>query len=292
MTDSFYSDRTGGPRSRDLDYVTASAWRAILAAVDSKINANWLAKEFPELCPDGNGVAGTNTNNLYSTLEALVPGVEWRPSDEEPPDVSTALDLVDFIAQRIAKPVDGAWHSFFKHHELGFDVAAGQAQFRDEVNTIFRRTCIAFELGPDMRTVRLGPPEARQVLADLRPNSGDATLDALILDARRRYLLRDLGEERIGLEKLWDAFERLKTIEPGPDKKAQVTTLLDRVASGHMRQAFEDEATALTRLGNEMQIRHFETSKTPLADSEVDYLFARMATLLVHILRLTGRLAR
>jgi len=141
-----------------------------------------------------------------------------------------------------------------------------------------------------MRVVRLGPPEARQLLADLEPDTGDATLDQLIVDARTRYLSRDPADERIGLEKLWDAFERLKTIEHGKNKKMQVTALLDRVASGTMRVTLEQEALALTGIGNQMQIRHFGAGRTELSEVDVDYLFIRMATFVFHVLRSTQRL--
>jgi hypothetical protein len=69
-----------------------------------------------------------------------------------------------------------------------------------------------------------------------------------------------------------------------------VTALLDRAASGEMRARLEAEAKELTDIGNRMQIRHFETSKAPLNDDDVDYLFTRMSALLVQLLRRTGRL--
>lgn len=235
-------------------------------------------------------MAETATQNMRDTIFALI-GIEWPPFRGESPDTTTALDLIDFLGQRVALPIQQAFHSYYGHHELTFDVNAGRAQFRHEVNMIFARTGVAFEVDENMRTARLGPPEARQVLADLRPDTGDSTLDHLVIEARLRYMSRSPADERIGLERLWDAFERLKTIEPGADKKAKVTALLDRAASGTMRQVLEDESSALTKIGNLMQIRHFEIGKTALTDGDVDYLFARMSTLVVHVLRSTGRLA-
>jgi hypothetical protein len=201
-----------------------------------------------------------------------------------------ALDLVDFIAQRVAKPKRASYHDFFHHYELEFDVGSGRRAFRKEVNQVFARGGVAFELNQDMNVVRLGPPEARRILADLRPESGDSTLDELIIDARRRYLSRGFAEERIGLEKLWDAFERLKTLEDAKDKRGSVKLLLDDVATGRIRHVLESESLALTEIGNTMQIRHFESDKTALTDAQVDYLFVRMSDFLVHVLRVTERL--
>jgi hypothetical protein len=48
----------------------------------------------------------------------------------------------------------------------------------------------------------------------------------------------------------------------------------------------------LTELGNQLQIRHFERDKDPIVDDpDVDYLYTRMAAFLLHVLRVTGRLA-
>jgi hypothetical protein len=65
---------------------------------------------------------------------------------------------------------------------------------------------------------------------------------------------------RESLEKLWDAWERLKTLEPGKDKKASTTALLDKVSSEPMFRAYlEHEATRLTEIGNTFMIRHTES---------------------------------
>ena len=79
------------------------------------------------------------------------------------------------------------------------------------------------------------------------------------------------------------------TIEPGIDKLAQVNALLDRAASGAMRVTLEQERS-LTGIGNQMQIRHFETGKAALNDIDVDYWFIRMSTFVFHVLRRTERI--
>jgi hypothetical protein len=230
-TASFYSDRTAGRRPRDIEHLPAQTWRGLLALIQNKIDSNWMAKQFPEMCPDGNGVVGTNRVGLSDLLQALVPDLDWPVGQSEQPATSVALDLVDFVAQRIAKPEPKRYHDFFKHHELDFDIGSGRAEFRQEMNLLFARGGVAFELDTEMRMARLGPPEGRQALADLRPDTGDSTLDQLIVEARTRYLSRDARDVRIGLEKLWDAFERLKTIEGG-SKKTSVTSCSTRSRPG------------------------------------------------------------
>ena len=121
--------------------------------------------------------------------------------------------------------------------------------------------------------------------------TGDADLDSLLEKAREKFLDPDPTVRRESLEKLWDAWERLKTIEPGKDKKAQTKVLLDKAAA---EQTFRDglgkEARELTDIGNEFRIRHSETNKVPLGPSEhVDYLFHRLFALIWLLLRATSR---
>ena len=57
--------------------------------------------------------------------------------------------------------------------------------------------------------------------------------------------------------------------------------------SPKFREALEEEARALTDIGNDLTIRHSETDREQLAKSEhVDYLFYRLYSLIHLILRL------
>lgn len=126
-----------------------------------------------------------------------------------------------------------------------------------------------------------------------RMDTGDAETDRLLEDARRRILSPHPADRQDALEKLWDAFERIKTLEPGADKRTQATRLLERTvpsASPRFRQFLETEAAELTKIGNTLRIRHSETDKEPLHSLEqADYLFHRMFSFLRLVLRTTGR---
>jgi len=264
---------------------------ALVSLIERRINDNWLAHEFPEQCPDGNGIAGTDVQSLDDTLRAIIPGLAIPLNRHEIPELLDILDLIDFIGQHISKSIPYKWHDYFSHHELGFDDGEGRRLFREDVDHLFARAGIAFTINNYMQVERLGPPEARQVIADLSPDSGDSTLDNLIIDARTRFLSPLIDDRRLALEKLWDAFERLKTIDPGVDKKQSAGALLGRVASGEWFQRLNDEMRELTTIGNVMQIRHFETSKKDVPEGAVDYLFNRLASMILYLLRSTGRLA-
>jgi hypothetical protein len=63
-----------------------------------------------------------------------------------------------------------------------------------------------------MRIHRLGPPEARQLISDSRPKTGDPQLDAKLVEAVSRFQSHTRTDRQDALEKLWDAFERLKAV--------------------------------------------------------------------------------
>lgn len=289
MSTPLYRERQAGPAPRVHNELPTSTKRGLIALLTGALDADQLANAFPDQCPDGNGVCGTNHSRAVSTIEAFVPDLEWPPSSDD--DDGTIFDLLEFFASRVAATKTAHWHSFFSHYELEFDRKAGLRQFSTDVNAMLAAGRTVFELTADRRVERVGTPEIHAVLTDLRPNSGDPDLDTLIIDARHLYLSPNEADRQTGLEKLWDAFERFKTIEDGKDKRAQAEELLQYVESEPFRAEVEAEMRALTKIGNNFRIRHHETSKHPVPDSSTrDYLFARLGNLIVFLLKASDRL--
>lgn len=84
-------------------------------------------------------------------------------------------------------------------------------------------------------------------------------------------------------EKIWDAFERIKTFYKQYDKKGSITKLIDIVSkkNAEYREMVEEEFTSLTKLGNDFRIRHHETNKKDICCKEhYDYLFHRCIAVL------------
>lgn len=138
------------------------------------------------------------------------------------------MDTIEFFHEVVTKPIPRECHKYFNHIHLGFDPEEGQQDFRDEVNRILARNGLVYELRPDGQMRRLAPTPLREALTSSTLATGDIVLDQLLETARRKYLDPDSSVRREGLEKLWDAWERIKTLEPGKDKKASATGLIDR----------------------------------------------------------------
>ena len=106
----------------------------------------------------------------------------------------------------------------------------------------------------------------------------------MIQDATNKFRNPRLNERKIALEKLWDAFERLKTIEIPEEKqkKRSADILLSKASLGQapFKDILENECKTLTNIGNQYQIRHFEKYTEQIASEEhFDYLVYRMSSL-------------
>lgn len=243
--------------------------------------------DFPESCPDGRGTTGTDGHKFGLALRAEIPDIDWPLKAESVPHTLNALDLIEFCHTHVAEPVEGSYHGFFSHSHLSFDRPKGQADFRDRVNRILSRNGVAFSLEVDGRVTRLAPPVLDEELRRAAFDTGDTTLDELLEAARGKFLCPEPVTRREALEKLWDAWERLKTLEPGADKKASARALLDKAADeSNYREVLEQEAVTLTKIGNSFRIRHSETTQIEIrTEDQVDYLFHRLLALILLLVR-------
>jgi hypothetical protein len=293
---TYFSEREHGERPRNNEAISEGAWGGIQALVRARTEDGSFGASYPQSCPDGAGPVGTDEAALWQAMHADIPDLQERPwlgNSEEPPATLDILDMVEFCWRCIGKPVRAGYHDFFKHYHLNFDVDTGQQEFQENINRIFRRNGLAYELTAQGRIERLSPPVLREELVSAQFCTGDAELDRMLETARRKFLDPDEAMRREALEALWDAWERLKTLGYGLDKKVQVTALLDATAgpsSPKFREALEREARELTSIGNSLKIRHSETSQERLAKSQhVDYLFHRLFGLIQAILRTNGK---
>ena len=238
------------------------------------------------------GPCGCDSHAFGLVLRAEVPAAEWPLSYSDLPDTPVIFDILEFCAGAVGLPVEGDFHSYFGHSHLSWDREASLANFISDVNFLFARNGVAYELTPEGQARRLLPT----ALAEAPNHTEFATwygeTDRLFETARERIALPKLDDRRDALEKFWDAFERIKTLEPGRDIRSQAEKLLDGAATPgtRFRQVLGEEASALTRIGNTFRIRHSETSQEDLDSVEqVDYFFGRLFAFNRIVLRTASR---
>lgn len=229
VSETFYSDRTGQPQPRVREVISAAVWRGLATLLLRRVDNGSLAQEFPAYgCPDHpSAITGTNPQTVDSTLGTLIPALNRTRGISDPtdstvtllnpyqaPSTPVALDVVDFVGLHIVEPAKRRQH--LQHEHLEFDQPAsrlrGQRRFCQEVELIFARNGIAFTIGDDMKTGRLGPPEARPLLSEFAPNTGDARLDEMLRDAHPFPVAQPTGPYR----RSGEAVGRLRATEvPG-----------------------------------------------------------------------------
>ncbi|CAM5779120.1 AbiJ-NTD4 domain-containing protein [Brevibacillus borstelensis] len=286
MKHEYFSDRELGKKELKSEEITVSVYNGIVS-IYKKYQKNF-SFDFPETCPDNDMVCGTDVQLLNVAIKAQIPNMEtpvdviWDQDDEV--DKYALLDFVEFCYSKIVDIKESDWHNFFKHYHIFFpDTKNDKEKFRTEVNQIFARNGIVFYLDSDGLIKRQLPTQLDAVLQNLNVKSKDKDLNELVNVAIENIRKPKEFDRQIALEKIWDAFERLKTFYDPTNKKASATTLVTNIAAGTSQfdLLLDNEFKTLTSIGNDYQIRHFEQGKIKITTmKQVDYLFYRMISLI------------
>jgi hypothetical protein len=135
----YFSDRENGARARTDQVISPVVWAGLVGTVQALLNSGAFGLRFPERCPDGQAVCGSDSGALAASVVAEMPGLAWplettRVEEEgffsqhQPfaPDTLLVLDSVEFVYAAVAQPIPGKYHDYFNHHHLMFDQASGQ----------------------------------------------------------------------------------------------------------------------------------------------------------------------
>ena len=290
---TYFSDREQGLSQPTLTELTSNAWKGIAAEIRKRVSDGSFGARYPQICPDGNFPCGTEERDFWDAIAGEIPDMSQGNLilfEDEPPPLLVVMDMIEFCWNAVGKPERLKPHEFYSHYHLRFDEEAGKNEFRENINLIFQRNKLAFKLTAEGRIERRPQPEISEIV-HARYRTNDAELNDILESACRKFVSPDERERREALESLWDAWERIKTLD-GKDKKSGISDLLDEVAgpiSPQFREILESEATELTRIGNKSQIRHSETNQERLNSCEhVDYLGYRMFAIIHLLVRQIG----
>ena len=288
----YWTDREYGEQPRKGEEIDERVWAGLRSRIETGIADGSFGYRFPEECPDGGVACGCDREAFGEVLKAEVPWIEWPLRQLDSVATPVILDALEFCAGAVGEPIEKDYHSYWRHHHLSWNRESGLARFVTDVNVILARNGIAYELTAEGQVRRLLAEPLAEAVRWARFHTGDAETDGLLEAASRRIALPKEEDRRDALEKLWDAFERLKTLEPGLNKRSQADALLDRAASQgtRLREMLGEEAMALTNIGNRFRIRHSEVDQEKLSSPEaIDYVFGRMFGFLRMVLKATGR---
>lgn len=204
----------------------------------------WFVIEFPEKIP----CMGVKEPKLEPASEDTAKFLLKCPCEKEELDIAINYGIAhDYIKKRT--------HNSIKLTCCGFDKANEYEEFLEQSVT------------------------DNEIILNDYVSSNDNKINELIIKSRNLYLTKDLDG---ALEKIWDAFERLKTIFSEVDKKTSAKKLCDICSKSLDIDSINNEFMALTNIGNNYQIRHFETNKKLMKDANSKiYLYFRMLSLIM-----------
>ena len=298
---AYYTERHGMRKPVAKTYDISIEKYALLLHCCEKYYNN-LAWKYPEQCPDGHGCCGIDHEQFRMDLRYEIPTLYrdnadciavptvhfniFSSNDEEDEyDQFALLDLIEFFAANVRDVVVGSFHSYFGHHHLTCQNSRNVcAQFRDEINDIFRKTGLLYELNTDLQVERIVEnssltPAVESAIAAVKEAGARELLQEAILLHRSPYP----ADIRDAVEKLWDAYERLKTYYTTMNKAKSAEKIVIDMAAGQAPYVtlFDTEFRALTKIGNDYRIRHHETDKVEITDVRYyDYFFNRCLSLI------------
>lgn len=127
--------------------------------------------------------------------------------------------------------------------------------------------------------------QSKDLINENLPNTVEEGIKNLIIESKI-YINKDsYSEKKIALDKLWDAFERLKTIE-NSNKKVSTDMIISKVSNTEeIYDLINSEFEELTTIGNSYLIRHSEIKQNMLPDYHIiEYLYFRMLSLISLVL--------
>ena len=215
----------------------------------------------------------TETNFEYdiNSIKALIVDIREHYTPKAFVDhnsYSETDDLEIFIMHNLPYCVFDAIELFAKYN---------YETFPDEVNLIFRNHNFPFKLSD-------GKIEKTKPVIGTKEIIREVGLKELIEQATSLYHSDNISDKQIAVEKLWDAFERLKTYY-GADKqkKASATKIVEDISNNNNNYIalFKEEFDKLTKIGNDYRIRHHEMDKIVIIDGNYyDYFFQRCFALI------------
>lgn len=178
-------------------------------------------------------------------------------------------DLHDFILANSPFCVLDAIEFFYRHRSSD--------DFESQINSILRLNELPLKLESGKISNVIDIQMSKNSLLSVQ----EAGLKELLQETTKYY---DENNLQIAVEKLWDAFERLKTYYCSPtiDKKKSANKIVMDMSNNQQPfiDLFGKEFHELTLLGNNFRIRHHETTKTDIQDKRhYKYFYKRCLAL-------------
>ena len=150
-------------------------------------------------------------------------------------------------------------------------------KFEKEINTIFKLN----DINIDLKSGEIHSINNIAIELDSSIRISEAGIEELIATADDLYRK---GEYSYAVEKIWDAFERIKTYYyPALNKKKSAEKIIKDISfeNENIEMMFDVEFKTLTDIGNNYRIRHHEINKIDISkELHYKYFYKRCLALI------------
>jgi hypothetical protein len=244
---------------------------------------NTISLLFPSECPDNSQInCGIDLRKFSNRMSSKILSLHFDDNGviEKPTihnyksnhDQYGLLDLIEFIANNCRDIKELDYHKFFNHHHLKtLDSRKVANVFQKDINDIFQDYRLLYKLtnqknknlNLNLEIVRLSEygTISQEIISKIELVK-EKGLRYLLNTAVTKFKLPKPEDRKHAVEKLWDAFERLKT-ELNSNKNNSATKLIKAMSGGNsnFEKLFITEFKTLSDIGNNYTIRHHEIDK-------------------------------
>lgn len=254
---------------RELDSKT------IKLSISKKVRAE-LLNLFNRYDEAQNRTTDTNYNYSINTKDAIIEDIREHyvpKAFDASKNYSETSDFEQFVMNNQPYCVFDAIELFAQYNR--------DNNYTDEINLVLSNNGFIYKLLGGKLEISQMSLQSNEIIKEVG-------LKDLIEQAILLYNSSNTSDKQIAIEKLWDAFERLKTYYTDLDKKKSAEKIVNEVANNNekYRILFNEEFLKLTEIGNQFRIRHHETDKIDIIDNNYyNYFFQRCFALVDLILK-------
>lgn len=212
------------------------------------------------------------------------------PERDNEYDQYALLDLIEYLALNI-KDISEHWNNQYQNYKTidCLETSYIFENFKKEINEIFTEGGLLYKLTDEKIIERIVENSPLTVeIENSFEMVNEVGIRELLKDAVALYKTPSFTARQDSVEKIWDAFERIKTYYTEFDKKESSEKIVNNMSDGdsNFYILFNDEFKNLTNIGNNYRIRHHETNKIDITDVRYyDYLFNRCLSLIALVVQ-------
>ena len=230
-------------------------------------------------------ITGSDYNKINQYVKLHIPNFcesSYSFYDEEDnKNLYVLLDYSELIVKDISdyqrKEYNNRYDHFFYLEKQKTTIKKNE--FIEELNRIFRVNHLDFFLNSKGKIESFIPENIKPITNIMFKNSDMNQMYIFFLE---KFKNPHFEERIVGLKKIWELFERIKT-EYDRDKKKSTEELINNISgsSNIPEDLLNEEFKKLTTIGNNFQIRHSEKDIIAIETKEMlEYFAYRMITLI------------